>query len=255
MAHAAEGTLLEMLDGRLPQPHQAQLQGHVAECASCAAELDRLRRLSATFDAAMAALDPPAPTRAALAAVRSRRRGGWMTDTRRTLAKAAILVLGVVGVASATLPGSPLRQWMEQRFGGAAPTPATAAAAAPSPGAPPATEATAGVEILPHEGAVRVVLGEVGPGLRVRVRLADADYVDVRATGAAAGAQFRTAPGRVSITGAAEGEIVIALPRAVRRAAIVVGDRTYMTKDGEQIHVLAPAADTVGAEIVFPVAP
>ncbi|HEY7767535.1 anti-sigma factor family protein, partial [Longimicrobium sp.] len=107
MMHAAEGTLLEMLDGRLPRLHYAQLQAHVAECASCAAELDRLRRLSVTFHGAMAVLDPPAPTRAAYAAVRSRRRGGWMTDTRRTLARAAMLVLGVVGVASATLPGSP----------------------------------------------------------------------------------------------------------------------------------------------------
>ncbi|HEY7768499.1 MAG TPA: hypothetical protein VIB55_10100, partial [Longimicrobium sp.] len=133
----------------------------------------------------------------------------------------------------------------------AAPSPA----AAHPPEAPPAPESVAGVEIRPHEGAVRVMLGQVGPGLRVRVRLADAEHVDVRATGAAADAQFRTAPGRVSITGAAEGEIVIALPRAVRRAAIVVGDRTYMTKDGEQLHVLAPAADTAGAEIVFPVAP
>lgn len=260
MTHAAEGTLLEMLDGRLAPSEQAQLQGHVAECDSCAAELERLRRLSATFDGAMAALDPPAPTLPAYAAVLRRRRAGWMAGTRRALARAAVLVLGVVGIASATLPGSPVRRWIEERFGAgaaASPTPSAPAPEQPAPPAdpPPPAAAMAGVEILPLDGSVRVVLNDVHPGLRVRVRLADVEYVDVRGTGGAAGARFRTGPGRVSITDAGPGEIQIALPRQVRRATIQVGERAYMVKEGAQIRVLAPAADTSGAEIVFPVGP
>ena len=108
-----------------------------------------------------------------------------------------------------------------------------------------------GVEILPREGRVRVVLSDVGPALRVRVRLSDGEYVDVRGTGAAADARFRTGPGRVSVTGAASGEIHIAIPRHVRHATIVAGERTFLVKDGDQIRVLAPAADTAGPEIIF----
>lgn len=239
MEHPAEGTLLEWLDGRLARPEHATVQAHVAACGSCAALADRLRRLAAICEGAMAALNPPAPTEAAYAALLRRRRG-WAAGARRTLARAAMLVLVVVGVASATLPSSSLRRWL-------AGPPATHRAVAPAPGA--------GVEILALNDSVRIVVDQSHPDLRVRVRVVDTEYVDVRGVGAAENARFRTAPGRVSVTATGAGEIHVTLPRGVRRAIIAVGQRAYVIKEGDQLHVLAPSADTAGTEISFPTSP
>jgi hypothetical protein len=173
------------------------------------------------------------------------------------LARAAVLVLAVAGIASATLPGSPLRAWLEDRLGlnsevTASRAHAPSAHAAPAPVAEPSS---AGIAILPMDGSVRIVLHGVNPALRVRVRLTEGEIVDVRATGAAADAQFRTGPGRISISDAGAGEIQIALPHTVARATVLVGNKPYLVKEDHQIRVLAPAADTAGAEFVFTVQP
>jgi hypothetical protein len=255
MIHAAEGTLLEWLDGRLSSSEHSAVEGHLAQCATCTAELDRLQLLSATFSRAMELLDPPALTRAAYASVLRRRVRSWGPDTRRTLARAAVLVLAVAGIASATLPGSPLRAWLEDRLGLGGNITASGAHAPSTRPAPVAEPASAGIAILPLDGSVRIVLNNANPALRVRVRLAEGEIVDVRAIGAAANAQFRTGPGRISISDAGAGEIQIALPHIVSHATVLVGTKPYLVKEGHQIRVLAPAADTAGAEIIFAVQP
>jgi anti-sigma factor RsiW len=248
MEHPADGTLLEWIDGRLPGSIAAALELHVGGCRACTAEAERLRLLSATFERAHSVLDPAVSTQMAYAALQ-RRRAAWMPGGRRALARAAVLLLAVAGIASATLPGSPVRGWIGERFGGTAEVPSSV-----RPPAAPA-EPLAGVEILPREGSVHIVLANAGEGLRVRVRLADAEYVDVRGTRAAAGARFRTAPGRITVDGADGGEVHIALPRRLPNAVVTVGGRTYLVKEGEQMRVLTTGVDTAGAELVFRVGP
>lgn len=248
MEHPADGTLLEWIDGRLPGSSVAALELHVGGCRACTAEAERLRLLSATFERALSVIDPAVSTQMAYAALQRRRRAAGMPGGR-SLARAAVLLMAVAGIASATLPGSPVRGWIGERFGGAAEVPSSAR----PPEAP--AEPLAGVEILPHEGSVRIVLTNAGGGLRVRVRLADAEYVDVRGTGAAAGARFRTAPGRITVDGAGGGEVHIALPRRLRHAVVTVGGRTYLVKEGEQMRVLTAGVDTAGPELVFRVGP
>ncbi|HEX8671793.1 MAG TPA: hypothetical protein VF710_07900 [Longimicrobium sp.] len=248
MEHPADGTLRGWIDGRLPGSTAAARELHVGGCRTCTAEAERLRLLSSTFERALSVLDPAVSTQMAYVALR-RRRAAWMPDGRRALARAAVLLLAVAGIASATLPGSPVRAWIGERFGGAAEVPSAARPPVAS------AEPLAGVEILPREGSVHVVLTNAGGGLRVRVRLADAEYVDVRGTGAAAGARFRTAPGRITVDGADGGEIHIALPRRLRNAVVTVGGRTYLVKEGEQMRVLTTGVDTAGPELVFRVGP
>lgn len=248
MEHPADGTLLEWIDGRLPGSLAAPLELHVGGCRACTAETERLRLLSATFDRAVAVLGPAVSTQLAYAALQRRRRTAWMPGGG-ALAKAAVLLLAVAGIASATLPGSPVRRWIGERLGGAAEAPSGAR----EPAAP--AEPLAGVEILPRDGSVRIVLTNAGEGLRLRVRLADAEYVDVRGTGAAAGARFRAAPGRITVDRADGGEVHIALPRRLRHAVVTVGGRTYLVKEGEQLRVLTAGVDTAGPELVFRVGP
>lgn len=94
--------LLAYLDGALPPEERARVEAHVARCASCAAELDRLRALrrdlGATLDAALAPVrlsrEADARIRAALRRRLERPRWWWQLWQRRgLLAQATLAVL------------------------------------------------------------------------------------------------------------------------------------------------------------------
>ena len=276
MSHPAEGTLQALLDGELPRAERAEVERHLQACAVCRAEADLLLGAAARLTAALGPLDRPAPTERALAATSRQRWRRWVgVDAGQVLRRAAVLVLGVAGVASATVPGSPVRGWitgvLERVQVSSAPagdSTATAAAAGTAAGAADSAAAAgvagsaaqpagsaAGVSVLPELGRVRVVLTEPSPDLRIRVRLSDDSYSDVRATGRASGARFRTGPGRIEVSGAGAGEVEVVLPRAARSAVVEVDGRPYFRKDGDGIRLLAPASDSSGSEVVFTVRP
>lgn len=276
MSHPAEGTIQALLDGELPRAERAEVERHLQACAACRARADGLLGAAARLSAALRPLDRPAPTERALAAVSRQRWRRWVgVDAGQVLRRAAVLVLGVAGVASATVPGSPVRGWVAElldavQVSSAPAGDSTAAAAArtgagradsaaapgeSAPAAAPVAESAAGVSVLPELGRVRVVLTRPSPDLRIRVRLSDDSYSDVRATGRASGARFRTGPGRVEVSGAGAGEVEVVLPRAARSAVVEVDGRPYFRKDGDGIRLLAPASDSSGSEVVFTVRP
>lgn len=182
------------------------------------------------------------------------------------LRRAAVLLVGVAGIASATVPGSPVRAWLGAVLGGDGETAAIPAPTPPPPASPAAAEATAppppaasgpeaGIAVLPSAGEVRVVVVDAGPAPRIRVRLTDAGRAEVRGRGAAAGAGFASGRGRITVTGVgAGGELEVLLPRAAGRASLTVDGRRYVTLDAGNLTVLVPA-DSSGAEIVFPARP
>jgi hypothetical protein len=171
------------------------------------------------------------------------------------LRRAAVLLLGVAGIASATVPGSPLRAWLGSVFTRApADAPAAGAAPAPAPAPPVLAEGgpEAGLAVLPDDNdEVRVVVENAGPALRIRVRLTDTGRAEARGRGAAAAARYASSRGRITVTGAAGGELEVRLPRGARRATLTVDGRRYVVLEGGHLTVLAPA-DSSGAEIVFP---
>jgi hypothetical protein len=187
--------------------------------------------------------------------------GGRASIVRR----AAVLLVGVAGIASATVPGSPVRAWLGSVLGGGGETAATPAApSSPADSAPAPVPATpppvppgpeAGIAVLPDAGGVRVVVVDAHPALRIRVRLTDAGRAEVRGRGAAADAGFASGRGRITVTGArVGGELEVLLPRGARRASLTVDGRRYVTLDDGHLAVLVPA-DSSGAEIVFPARP
>jgi hypothetical protein len=253
--HITEGALQALLDGELPLDERAAVERHLAGCLVCRREVAELRAASDTLAVALAALDR-APERMEAARAASRRRSGWAGQARRALPRAALFVLGAAGVASAALPGSPLRGWVEDRWRddpapSAVEVRAESTAAPASP--PPEDEArSAGIGVLPVDGEVRVSVESPAPELRIRVRVADQRRAEVRGRGAAAEARFRTGPGQVSVIDAGPGELEVVIPRTARRVSISVNGRRLLLKDGEDLHLLVPA-DSVGAELVFPV--
>jgi len=244
--HLGEGTLQALLDGALPPDERPAAEAHLAACGECAAAARELRGLNERASALLATGDVPAPVAQAQMSLRTRRatRDRW-TGARQALLRAAILVLGLAGVAAAAVPGSPVREWIQQnvlpqRKPVRQPTVRQATQPPARQEASPAS--ASGVSIRPDAGGVRVVLTGASPRLRVTARLVDADRAGVLARGRAAqGARFRTAPGRIEVVNAGAGEIEIDIPRAAAEATVEVNGRVYVAKDGDSLRVLAPA--------------
>ncbi len=246
MSHVDEGTLLALLDGELSGEERIRVERHVGECQTCAGELAELRDASATLESALALLDHPVPAAATAWAVRKRASARPVVSSRRTLVRAAAMVLGFAAVGSAAIPDSPVREWAATawRQGVAAlsraddaPEAATVEEPSSAPAPDPAPEAEAGLLVQPHEGRVVVSVESPARGLVARVRQIDGDRVAVRARGAAATARFRTAPGRVDVVAPGTGELVIDVPASLTDVTLEVDGRVYMTKVGPNLTV------------------
>lgn len=262
--------------GELPPAERARVAGHLAGCPRCRRVVASVRALVA---AAAEETAPPVPA-GAWESILARRAAGEQVilpaadpappaagPARRArswaLPRAAALVLGVAGIASATVLVPTLRPLWE-RVVGAGPAPAEAGAPSrPSPAAPtvepaaepPAGDAVAGMLVAPVDGAVEIRVERPHPELRIRVRTGAGSRVAVRAVGAASTALFRTAPGRVAIVEPGPGEVQVDLPRSVRDAVLSVDGTPYLRQQDGQLRLLVPRADTAGSELVLRVRP
>jgi hypothetical protein len=228
---------------------------HLEDCSDCRHTVQWFR---ATRSAAAALSERPAPA-GSWERTAARVRAGesvllpteLVTERRsvgsRALWRAALGLLLLAGAAAAAIQGPALWRWAEQLFSREKPSPVTPAPVAPQP----AREAVLLVE--PHEGRVVLVLEQPRAGVRIHVRLSDVDAVEVRGRGAAADAQFRSGAGRLTIVQAAGGELDVTIPQALAVMRIEVDGAAYLTKQGRQIRIFAPAADTVGSEFIFPI--
>lgn len=266
MNHPSEGVLQAFLDGELAAQERAGVAEHLGACPLCDAELKELRTLAAHFSSAMR-LGDVAPDLSAAHATLERRpprtvlrlipsRSTRSVQARRALMRAAVLVLLAAGAASAAIPGGPVRRffvalWNQTTrfFTGRPATPApvarTAPSAAPTPVAPPS-----GVSVMPHDGLIRIVVRDPAGGLRVRVRVVDADRASVEASGAASSAHFNTAPGRIEVTGGGAGDLRVGLPREAEHATVEVGGKPVLSKDGGLLRHFVPV-ERVGGETVI----
>lgn len=229
MTHVEPGDMQAYLDGEVPAHARAQIESHINGCAPCAAELAQLRSAASLFATAMAGVDVPAPSFAAMAAVRAADR----LPPRRLrvpLARAAMLLLGFGAVASATIPGSPVRAWIADAIRGIAGAEeevvAPPAPSEPAPVAEPAPPQSAALAIEPVDGRVRVILREVSADAVITVNLVDTDRAVVQASGTATTARFTTGPGRLEVVGVQGGQVVIELPRSATDARVEVDGKT-----------------------------
>lgn len=255
MRHLDEGTLQALLDGELSADESAAAARHLEHCPECAGWAAELRAAAGELASAVQLLDrAPSVAAAYHSFSESARadRGRRAALARRLLLRAAVLVLVFGGLVSAALPGSPVRGWVETlwertlRTFTSRPAP-SAPASAPTAVVP----APAGLAIMPVDGRVRIVLEAPAPDCQVRVRLVDGERAVLHATGGAASARFRTAPGRIEMVGGGVGEVRVELPRSARDARVEVNGKPYVIKDGDTLRLLAPLADTTSAEMVF----
>ncbi|MGH7477299.1 MAG: anti-sigma factor family protein [Longimicrobiales bacterium] len=249
MSHTQEGTLQAYLDDQLRPEEQRAVAGHVDTCARCATELELLRRASERFSAFMALLDAPAPR---LEPARLVERGQWRRRTlvaRRTLARAAAVLVFLTAGALAAMPGSPIRRWAEDAwqtlFGEAA------APAAPATVEQPDLRPASGVAVRAADGAVRVVIEGAPPETRVRVRFVAGDVASVGAAGGAVTSRFTTGPGTIRVQGGDPGDLVVELPETVQRASVELNGRLLVIKEEGRLRYGAEPSERDGRGAVF----
>jgi hypothetical protein len=246
MQHFETGLLQAHLDGELPGAESEQLIVHLANCAECRHELEELDAASRLVAEAITALHrpfAPAPTpfRGGKAAHRSG--GGWPA-----LPRAAVLVLGFAAAASAAVPGSPVRGWLESLLGADVPTegPPPAVVSENARGVP-----ETGVTVAAESGTVRIDIDGAARGVVVTTAIAAGPRAGVFASGAAASARFTTGPGRIVVHGAPAGELRIGIPAAATSASVHVDGRRYVRFEDGMLRFSVPGGTDAGTSVRF----
>ncbi len=257
MTHIESGELQAYLDEEVAAGSRAQINRHLQACTECATELQELRAASSLFAALLHAADAAAPVmraRAMVAAQRTdipRRR---MAFSRAALARAAMFMLGFAALASAAMPGSPVRAWIGDALRGSrpavAPTPVEVSTPAAAPAETPGTDEAA-LSIEPADGRVLILLSGVTGETTIRVRLVDSERALVQTSNGAAHARFRTGPGRIEVLGIEKGEVTIEMPRSVIDARVEVDGRVLFQKDHDQLRLSEPRLPGSNSEFVF----
>jgi hypothetical protein len=255
MTHPDDGTLLALLDGELTADQQTSLDGHLGTCRSCARRRAELEAEFAMIGKALAAIDVEPPLAAARRAVeerRARRSTSVAAAGRRfwgsNLARAAGLLLAFAAVASAALPGSPVRNWLGsiRSVGVEEPTPAVS----PEPTgsvAEPSVPQEVGIQLVESGGPLTVSIRGLGEGGELVVHLVEGAGSGIYAE---EGTRFQSGPGQV-VVHVAGAWVRIELSRALDTAAIEVDGTPYLLKDGERLELAGPNADSTEAEIRF----
>jgi anti-sigma factor RsiW len=236
MTHVEEGVLQAYLDAEVTAGARADIDRHLHSCSTCAAELERMRNASHLFHNVLQDSDVVAPVLAAQARFATSRRSALrpmaVPQPRRAWARAAMFVVGLGAVASAAVPGSPVRAWISDALtrAGLLNEPQSAAAPVLPEEAPAvqrdATAESTALSIEAVDGRIRVILRNVSPETVVTVRPVDSDRAVVEATGAAAKARFRTGAGLLEVDGVTGGTVIVEIPRSATDAVVEQDGKT-----------------------------
>ena len=244
MTHLDEGTLQAFLDDELPVRERAGAAEHLLVCGECRHELDTLRGSNALLADALGELDVPAPAAAPPSGARRRLAFGG-----RSLVRAGMLVLLVAAAASASVPGSPVREWIVEAVRPApppveAPRPEPQVVDAPVPEAPPAP---VGVS-LAEAREVDVHVNGLEEAT-IRLLRTDASAVSVSAVGTVRDPIFRIGSDRIQVVGGSGGEVVVEIPRNARLVRLVVDGRRYAEVVAGALRVLEPGEEDGGGVV------
>lgn len=238
---------------------------HVLNCPRCRATLVELQDLPRRVREATTVV-PPADAWEKIVAARhagdivvlpferkpARHAGSVVARARRTgFGKAAALLLAMAGVASATIPASPVRAWIESITDSGAASPGEAPA--PVVSEPQHNQPVSGISVEPVRGEVQLSFVGPSPGSSLRIRLTDAEAVEVVGRGAAAKGVFRSAPGRVEVLELGAGEVSLGVPRSLVRFSVSVNGVPYLMMESGEIRIFASRVDTAGGEFILPI--
>jgi anti-sigma factor RsiW len=281
MSHVNEGLLLSYLDGEMAGAERSALEVHLAACESCRALRDELGSVALEVHAALIGADMVAGTASAFRAFTARREalggapvtaivpderpmllrwtafGAPLRVARASLLKAAALALVIGGAAGAAIPGSPLRQWIEDTWRQLTADPEIPVAAperdvvAPAAVAPArASELLQGPAIAAFDGSITYRLLSPDPAARIRVRFTDSGRAFIWLANPSS-ARYRTGNGWMEISNLGTGDLLVDLPRSVSSATIEVNGRVILQKTGSQLATPGQVVERTENEVVF----
>ena len=236
MMHVEEGVLQAYLDGEVTAGARAEIDRHLQSCSPCNSELHRLRSASSLVSSALKQSDVVAPVLAAQVQFATARKlavpiSAPAPRPRRALARAAMFIIGLAAVASAAVPGSPVRAWISTALtrAGLLDDPQRSAGPVVTDEAPAVERGTPEPTVFfiePVDGRVRVVLSDVKPAAVVTVQPSEANRVEVEVTGLAARAHFESTTGSLAISGIDGGSVFIKVPRTLPNATVEQDGKT-----------------------------
>lgn len=229
--HLDEERLQRLLDSELPPAEARSAREHLAVCDDCRWMENKVQKEQQEVGEWLRVVDVPVTFPGVETIVHAARR---RSPARMRWAAGLLVALGAAGVTYA-IPGSPLRQWVDEvvhrRSGGAA---------APSPDATPS--AVAGISVPPGDHLV-IEFARAQAGAAVRVSLSDGHEVVV--TGPSGSASFTSEADRLVVDNQPLPVVFdVRIPRDAPRVEIRVAGRRALFKDG--VH-LVPAPDAAGA--------
>lgn len=275
MNHLSEQQLQAWLDGEVEGAAARSLSAHLEACAACRSTLEEMRATAARVANALAWLDRPASTAAAiqpgiaaLAAERATEVVGangdarvtsidahrpWRRPARVGFLKAAMLALLVTGAAAAAIPGSPVQRWLIgawTQMTGPEPVVVEEPEVPETVEPAPAPAELASISIEPIDGRLTVLLDGAAPGQSIRVVLVDEPTATVE-TDATAATRFSTGPSRIQATGLGRGSVNVLLPRSLAYARVVADGQLLLEKEGSAVHTQGDVVEQSDNVIVF----
>ena len=252
MTHLDDGRLRAYMDEEWSDADASAMRLHLEKCDTCRDRLAELEGRNALVAQALGQLDTAAPTAGARAALLERiasvPRKPFPRAFRMPPARAAMFALFLgAGVATA-LPASPVRGWIAAGWARATDLFDSGDDAGTSLG--PTGEAAqngmpAGVRLDATGQEISIVFREIGPGTLIVVRIVPGGQAGVFARDPAT---FRTAEGRIEVTGAVD-RVLVDLPQEAAVVSIEVNDRMYLRKEGDRIDTTGPIEERTTEEI------
>jgi hypothetical protein len=241
--HLKRRTLLAFDAHEMGTRGRRRSQNHLAGCPRCRAHLTRLRGLRSLAGEVTA---PDAPH--VLGRIEARLRSGeivllpvpdvpaasWGTrpGTRRSVVAAAVALTVLAGSVAAAVAVSPLGEWVRTHV------PAIGGARAPE-----RVEPMAGVAVPVGPAGVVIDLRGASGDVRVRMSIGGSDLLDIVGVGAAATAEYRSAEGRVTVTGLSGGELRVVVPAGAAGVTLMSGPDTLVAARPEGLRM--PDGSTV----------
>ena len=234
MTHVEEGVLQAYLDAEVAAGTRVEIDKHLQSCSICTAELHRIRSASQLFSTALRGADVVAPVLAAqarLANARTFERTLPVPQPRRAFARAAMFIIGLAAVASAAVPGSPVRAWISSALtrAGLLDEPQSAAAPEVPAEAPavPRSQAATSFFIDAVDGQVHIVLTDIKPEVSVKVEEFEGSRASIEATDAR---RFARTSGRFEVIGVEKGTVLVRIPKGLE--AVVEQDGKILYRKG-----------------------
>ncbi|MFN0149706.1 MAG: hypothetical protein ACKVU1_03220 [bacterium] len=243
--HLDTEQIQRVLHDEVAPPAKDEIDGHLAECATCRARVEDARREEAAIFHLLKSADDDAPSidAAAIAARATGRRTGaadWRSEQRAPMhawqrRAAAILIATAAAGAAYAAPGSPLPHMLERVIAwvsGPASPPPPAPGDSHVPGAGDPRE-PAGIAVAPSAHFTIRFAAEQPRG-EALVSLVDRADIVVRVVGGAA--TFTTSADLLVIENAASvASYDIELPKAAPWLSIQIGERRLLLKEGDRV--------------------